>query len=335
MARQRLPQVTVITTGGTIACRIDPATGAAIPVVSGDELVALLPGVERIARLTVRELSLIPSWSFTPTFMHAIARNVTTELERGSDGVVITQGTDTLEESAYWLDLTVDLARYHRPVVVTGAMRNNSEVGADGPRNLLDAITVAAAPKAIYPTPVVVANSQLHAARHVVKTDSFSPATFQSPGHGPAGHIVDGRVILTRHDVARRPVLVVDDSSSQVPLIKWAAGMDDLLLRACLDARVDGVVIEGSGLGHVHADALPVIGALIEQSIPVVMTTRCQTGPVLAQYGGAGGGKSLAALGVIRAGHLPGPKARLLLIAALGAGVPFQELASLFERERR
>ena len=330
-----LPRITVITTGGTIASRVDPATGLATPAVRGDELVAMLPGVEQIADLTVREQSLLPSWDFTTAFMHDIALAVTDALEGGADGVVVTQGTDTLEETAYWLDLTVDARRFAKPVVVTGAMRNASEPGADGPRNLLDAIAVAAHGSDGAEAPVVVANGEIHAGRFVVKTDSYSPATFQSPGQSPLGYVVGRHVSYVRRDVVARSPLHVANPAAVVPLLTCVAGMDDRLVRACLAADVDGVVVAGFGLGHIPGRVVPAIRDLREQGIPVVMTTRSHTGPTLPMYGGAGGGQDLLELGVVFASRLPGPKARLLLIASLGAGVPASELPRVFAEAGR
>ncbi|MFM9105237.1 MAG: asparaginase domain-containing protein, partial [Chloroflexota bacterium] len=182
-------RVAVVTTGGTIACRFDPASGAAIPVVTGPELVGLIPDLGRAAAVEVRELSLVPSWQFTLPYIDQIRRAVEEAFAAGAAGVVVTQGTDTLEETAFWLDLTLDVPRLGGPVVVTGAMRNNSESGADGPRNILDAVTVAAEGPAGYRVPVAVTNSHVHAARWVTKTDSFNPNTYQSPGHRPIGAV--------------------------------------------------------------------------------------------------------------------------------------------------
>src|SRR5215218_7257340 len=139
----RVPRVTVITTGGTIASAIDPATGVAVPVMSGADLAALLPGIDRRAEITVHEHSLLPSINVTPTFMLELSHVTAALLDAGADGIVISHGTDTLEETAFWLDLTLDIGTRRAPVVLTGAMRHNSQIGADGPRNLFDAVTVA------------------------------------------------------------------------------------------------------------------------------------------------------------------------------------------------
>jgi L-asparaginase len=327
------PRVTVITTGGTIASRVDPATGAAVPVVSGAELVSLVPGLDRIATIDVRELSLVPSWDFTIPYMHEIGAAVESAFANGASGVVVAQGTDTLEETAYWLDLTLDPAALGGPVVVTGAMRNNSELGADGPRNLADAVTVAAEGTRGFMVPVVVASSQVHAGRFVAKTDSFNPASFQSPGHGPIGAVyVD--VVAHAGALAPLPPLSVTDPTKRVPLITFAAGMDDLFLRACLEAEVDGVVIAGMGLGHMPRPCVPAVAALRERDIPVVITTRCLSGPVLAVYGGPGGGRDLREMGCLFPSGLNGVKSRLLLIAALGAGISGEALLELFTGSR-
>jgi L-asparaginase len=327
------PHITVITTGGTIASRVDPRTGAATPVVSGSELVSLVPGLDRIATIDVHELSLVPSWEFTPSYMHEIGSAVRSAFANGANGVVVTQGTDTLEETAFWLDLTLDLPDLGGPLVITGAMRNNSEIGADGPRNITDAVTVASEGSSAFAAPVVVTNSQIQAARFVTKTDSFNPATFQSPGHGQIGAVF-GNIVVHSSDIQPLDPLPVIDPSKQVPLIKWAAGMDDLFLRACLKAEVDGVVIEGMGLGHIPGDCISPVAALRARGTPVVVTTRCLSGPVLPVYGGPGGGRDLAEMGCLLPFGLSGLKSRLLLIAALGSGLTEESLQALFRGPR-
>ena len=300
-------------------------------MMSGVDLAALLPGIHRHPEVTVHEHSLLPSFNVTPTFMLELSHVTAALLDAGADGIVISHGTDTLEETAFWLDLTLDIGMRRAPVVLTGAMRHNSQIGADGPRNLFDAVTVAAHGLDGCLAPMVVANGQIHAARHVVKTDSFNVATFQSVGAGPVGHVFGQEVAYARCQVPARQPLAVLRADARVPLLKWAAGMDDLLLRACLDAAVDGVVIEGFGLGHVPGAVVPAIAALRSQNIPVVMTTRCLSGPTLPTvYGGAGAGPDMLELGVIFARHLPGPQARLLLIAALGTPIDQGNLAALF-----
>ncbi|MGH2614417.1 MAG: asparaginase [Thermomicrobiales bacterium] len=328
-----LPRVTVITTGGTIASRVDAETGAAIPVVSGAELVALVPEIGQLADIDVRELSLVPSWEFTVPYMHKIGDAVRAAFAVGANGVVITQGTDTLEETAFWLDLTLDVVALGGPAVITGAMRNNSETGADGPRNLADAVRVAAEGANGFTVPVFVANSQIHAGRFVAKTDSFNPAAFQSPGHGPIGAVY-GEVVTRTGNPTALATLPVTDPSSRVPLVTWAAGMDDLFLRACLEADVDGVVIAGTGLGHIPGACVPAVAVLRERGIPVVVTTRCQSGPALAVYGGPGGGRDLIEMGCLLAAGLSGVKSRLLLIAGLGAGLDEAGLRVLFAGPR-
>ncbi|MFM9108678.1 MAG: asparaginase, partial [Chloroflexota bacterium] len=176
-------------------------------------------------------------------------------------------------------------------------------------------------------------NSHVHAARWVTKPDSFNPNTFQSPGHGPIG-AVWGDIVARSADPEPLPAIDVRDPGKRVMLIRWAAGMDDLFLRACLDAGVDGVVVEGLGLGHIPGEAVPAVGALRERGVPVVMTTRCFTGPALPVYGGPGGGRDLAEMGCIFARGLNGTRARLLLAAGLGAGMGEHETAALFAGPR-
>lgn len=212
-------------------------------------------------------------------------------------------------------------------------MRNATDTGADGPRNLTDAVTVAAEGSRGFPVPVVVANSQVHAARFAAKIDSYNPATFQSPGHGPVGAVY-GDVVAHAAELQPLEPLPVSDPSKRVPLITWAAGMDDLFLRACLEAEVDGVVIEGMGLGHIPGTCVPAVAALRQRGIPVVITTRCHTGPALPIYGGPGGGRDLAEMGCLLPLGLNGIKSRLLLTAGLGAGLNEASLRPLFSGPR-
>ena len=313
-----MPTVQIITTGGNIASRVDPATGAAVPVVRPDELLAQVPALADVADVHITEFSLIGSWNVTPALMADLARTVWTVLsDPGVAGVVVTHGTDTMEETAFALDL---LLEGPAPVVLTGAMRNPSLPGPDGPRNLLAAVRVAADPAARDLGVLVVMNDEIHAAPHATKTHTTALDTFASPGLGPVG-LVDDEGVWLRWRPTRLPGLPLADPEPRVYLVKMAAGMDDLLLRAVLDASGRGVVIEGSGAGNVYAAWEPSIRALVEAGVMVVLVSRAGGGRVVAAYGGPGGGQTLRALGVVPGGDLSGPKARLALMFALGAGL--------------
>ena len=325
-ARER-PRVAVVTTGGTIASRVDE-TGAAVPVVSGAELLDLVPGLDEVAAVELVDFAQVPSWNLEPEMLLELARRADELLLGGAGGVVVTQGTDTLEETAYLLDRIV---LSERPVVVTGAMRNNSEPAADGPRNLYDAVRVAADPAAAGRGTLVVFNEEIHAARLVTKTHSFNVSTFRSPYAGPLGYIDSAGVVFTRRPEPA-PKLAPTWLPRDVQLLKMALGTGDLLVRCCVQAAVDGIVLEGTGLGHVPGKVVPAVRGAVEAGIPVVLCSRTFAGRVLPLYGSPGGGQELRQAGVIPAGDLSGQKARLELMAALGAGLRGEALRTHFRR---
>ena len=319
--------VDVVTTGGTIASRVDPVTGAATAVVTAAELLAQVPQLSEVADVRVTEFSLTSSWNVTPAMMRDLARTIRgLQSDPGCAGVVVTHGTDTMEESALAIDLMVDGAA---PVVFTGAMRNASLPGPDGPRNLVSAVRVAAAGAARGLGTLVVMNDEIHAARHVVKTHSSAPSAFGSPGAGPMG-IVDGGGVWLRWRPARVPALPVATPETRVHLFVAATGTDPLPLSAALSARAKGVVVAGTGSGNVYEGWESAIGDLIAAGIPVVLVTRCVGGRVSPTYGGPGGGRGLWDRGVIPGGDLTGPKARVALMFALGAGLDLSALRQFF-----
>jgi L-asparaginase len=322
-----MPVVQIITTGGTIASRIDPATGAAFPVMHAPELLAQIPQLNGCAELRLDEFALVPSFDMTPAIVARLAKSIRALLADGQvDGVVVTHGTDTMEESAFALDLLLDC---EAPVVVTGAMRNASQPGSDGPRNLASAVRAAASRNLRGLGVTVVMNDQVHAARYVTKSHTTATDTMTSPGVGPIGTIDDAGVWLAwiPSRLARLPLV---EPETRVYLIRMAAGMDDLFLRAALEAGARGVVIEGSGAGHMPGNWKPALSALIASGMPVVLTSRCGRGRVVPIYSGDLGGITLREMGVIAAGDLSGIKARVALMFALGAGWSNDELKSYF-----
>jgi L-asparaginase len=295
--------VRLIATGGTIASLADPETGAVRPAVSAEDLVATVPG---LGPVEVEEVAHVNGWNVTPETMLEVAR-------RASGGrVVVTHGTDTIEETAFLCDLTVE-----SDVVFAGAMRNGSEVSADGPRNLLCAARVAAEPRGL--GTVLVLNDEIHAARWARKQDSSRVHALRSPGHGPVGIAVPGSV---RVDLPppRRVLLPLPDALPPVPIVQTYTGIEEHLIEAVLDAtRATGLVLEGTGLGNVPGSAERGIRAAVERGLPVVNATRVPCGGVHAVYGGPGGVVTLRELGVIGAGHLSAAKARLLLMLLVAA----------------
>jgi L-asparaginase len=245
-----------------------------------------------------------------------------TAAEDPPDGVVITHGTDTLEETAFALELLTRDVPF--PVVLTGAMLASDAAGADGPRNLLDAVRVAIDPAARDLGVSVVLGGEVHAARYATKTHTTALDTFASPDTGPVGRVDDGEVRI-RWRPERVPAVALDDlpTDVEVDLIRMVSGLGPRQLRAARDGDVAGVVVEGSGSGNVHNEVVAELEALVDAEVPVVLASRCIAGRVTPTYGGRGGGAELVELGLISAGELSGPKARvaLLLLRAGGADV--------------
>lgn len=322
------PHVVVINTGGTIAMRASGGKGV-VPA-SEPPFSALLPHLERHARITMDDYLNVPSPHMTPRHMLALAQRVQATV-RQSDvhGVVITHGTDTLEETAFLLDLVV---KTDKPIVVTGAMRASDELGADGPVNLLAAVRVAAHPESGGKGVLVVFNDEIHAARYVTKTHSTNVATFQSPQHGPIGTVTQADIFY-HHAPLVREHFPAQALAENVALVKAAAGMDDFFLQACADRGVDGVVIEALGLGNLPPAMVPGVRRLLAARIPVVLVSRCYNGMVLPVYGYEGGGRQLHKLGVIlSSGRLNGQKARIKLMVTLSLSRDLDQLREWFRQ---
>lgn len=303
------PRLLVLSLGGTITMVPSVSSGIA-PKLGAAELVASVPALAEVADIEARSPFRLPSPSLTPANLVDVAREIEGAFAAGYDGAVVIQGTDTIEESAFILDLLVG---GDAPVVMTGAMRGADAPGADGPANLLAAVRVAASPQARGLGTLVVLNYDIHAARFVQKSHTARPSAFASPLVGPLGLVAEGRPrFFARLD--RNPVLSASAGPpAPVALVKVAMGDDGRMLAGLPAMGFAGVVIEGMGAGHVHADAAPILGDLAAK-VPVVLAARPMTGPVFsATYGYPGGEIDLIARGLVSAGYLSGLKARLLL----------------------
>lgn len=320
-------KVVILTTGGTIAMRLDPEIGV-VPAVTGRELVAAVPPIRDAARLEVREFANIPSPHMTPAVMLALAREAEKALtEPDVAGVVITHGTDTMEETACLLDLYI---QSDKPVCITGAMRSAGEISPDGPRNLLDAVRCAASPHARGMGVLVVMNEEIHAGREVTKTHAANPKAFASPFWGPLGYADEDRIIFRRAPRGRmpiRPEAVTED----VYVVALPAGTDDFLINCLVDKGANGIVIQATGRGNVHASAMPGIVRAVNAGIPVVTASRCPGGRVREVYGYAGGAIRQKKAGVILAGEISAAKARITLMLALGVTRDPVRLAGFFD----
>jgi L-asparaginase len=322
--------VRILTTGGTIASLPDPETGAKRPAVSGEELVASVPGLREVADVTVDEVASQSSWNLTPADMLAVARRAGEALaEPDVDGVVVTHGTDTVEETAFLTDLTLS---GEGPVVFTAAMRSPDEPSADGPRNLVNAVHVAAAPEARGAGAVVALNDEIHAARWVRKLDTGLTGAFGSPRHAALGRVTPTELELGPLPPRGFTVEPPGELTAEVPIVNAHPGMTDALIRAAIDATAAaGLVIDGSGSGNIPGSAAGGVSFAIERGLPVVVATRVPGGANRSGYGSPGGGAALRKLGAVSAGPLPAGKARLLLMVLLAGGLSGEEAAAAFE----
>lgn len=322
------PRIAMIFTGGTISMRVDPLTGGAIPALSGAEILALVPGIEAIADYDLTDFARWPGPHVTPPRMLDLAHLIQSKLaDQTIDGLVITHGTDTLEETAFLLDHLIDS---DKPVLLVGAMRNSSELSWDGPANLRAAIRVAADPATRGLGVLVVFNDQIIAAAEATKTHTESTDTFQSRDFGPLGLIDKDRLIVTRRPLHRIHI-PTDQLEERVDIIKSYAGADGRFIDHALNDGARGLVIEALGRGNVTVAALPAIQRAIDAGLPVVITSRCPRGRVLDTYGYEGGGRQLTRMGAILGGMLPSHKARLRLMLALGAGWERERIREIFE----
>ena len=242
------------------------------------------------------------------------------------DGAVVVQGTDTIEETAFFYDLVVG---GEKPVVVTGAMRSASEDGYDGPANLRDAVRAASTPALRGTGCVVVMSGSIDAADDVTKTHATSITTFRSLNFGPIGTVAGDRLTLGRRRAGRRTVPGATVAAEPVPLITAVVSMDASILDAIVAGGARGVVVEATGSGNTSPELLAAARRAIEGGVPVVEATRCPAGAVGTGYAFPGGGAQWARAGAIQAGHLTGPKARVALAVGLGAGLRLDALRDL------
>ena len=322
-----MKKIAIIFNGGTISMKIDEKIKAAVPSLSADEIMSMIPGVEDYAEIEAYTFSSMPSPHMTLETMLKLSKFTTELVERDEiDGVVITHGTDTLEETAYLLDLTV---KTKKPVVVTGAMRSGSELGYDGPFNLATSICTAISDEAVGRGVLVCFNGELNSASEVTKANSMALNAFRTPNFGPIG-IVDNDNVIFYRDANHLEKYDVSKIEKQVALIKCVVDMDSSYIDYLIEKGYGGIVIEALGRGNVPPKMVEGIKKAIELEIPVVVVSRCFEGRVFESYGYEGGGKQLKNLGVIFGDTLPGQKARIKLILAIKSGMNINEVAKVF-----
>lgn len=329
------PQIRVIGMGGTIASvdagveRGDGKDGA-FPRLEASELVAQVRNVSHFARVSCYSFCQVASASLGIEDMLGVFAEIRAAFSEGIDGVVVTQGTDTLEETGFVLDVLHDGPE---PLVLTGAMRHASSSGADGPANLVAAIQVAAASESRGVGVVVVMADEIHAARWVTKRHTTKVAAFTSPMTGPIGWVSEGQTRIAVRPVGR-PTMVPPppEALPRVALVALGAGDDGRLLPHLPRLGYAGVVIEALGAGHVPAQAVAAVSAVAAQ-IPVVIASRTGCGELLRNtYGFSGSEMDLLSRGVLSAGALSAPKARLVLTLLLANAVPPAKLAVAFAK---
>ncbi|GEM29092.1 L-asparaginase [Nocardia neocaledoniensis NBRC 108232] len=320
-----LDRVIVFGLGGTIAMS-DAAAGGVVPTLSAAALVEAIPGLgDSGIDVEVVQFRQLPGASLTPADMLELSDEIGRRAD-GATGFVITQGTDTIEETSYLLDLVHNL---DHPVVVTGAMRSPSMAGADGPANLLAAINLAADPVARGLGCLVVINDEIHAARRVRKQHTTSTSAFASPDGGPIGFVVEGRPRLLNpvHRLGAIPVKSI--GRKRIPIYTAALGDDSFAVRA-LTSQADGLVVAGMGVGHVPSDIVEALAELAAEK-PVALASRTGSGSVLrSTYGFAGSERDLIARGLIPAGFLNPLKARILLQVALSGDSDIDTIRQAF-----
>ena len=308
------PKVVLLATGGTIASRHDAKLGSTVASQRAEDLLKMLPQVSDFAELEVHDLATIPSYEMDLSFAINLAHRIRDAVARPEvAGVVVTHGTDTMEETCYLADLLLDS---DKPAVFTGAQRAHDDPQSDGPRNLVNALRVAASPLARGLGAVICFNGTVHAARDVTKVHASAVETFQSYEHGALGEIDGDKVVIHRRPVLRRSFRI-DRLEQKVELFRLALGMDLRGLEAAIERGVAGLVIEAFGRGNGPSRLAELVRLATQKNIPVLITSRCPAGRVQAIYGGGGGGRDLADAGGIFTGDLKGPKARLLLMVLL------------------
>lgn len=319
-------KIRILTTGGTIAMRETQPGRGAVPALTGADLQRFLP--PDAPPVEVEEICNIPGAHMTLDLLWQIRNRVLAAAQEADvDGIVITHGTDTLEETAFLLDLTIPT---EKPMVLTGAMRTSSDLGYEGPANIVAAVRVAAEPRARNLGALVVLNDEVHAARHVTKMHTLAPDTFHSPGWGPLGRVDPDRVFFA-HRITRK-IVPCEALEPKVALIKLAVGMEDDFLRCALTSEIKGIVLEGLGGGRIPPWWLPGISKAVSRGTTVVIASRCPEGRVYDKYGFSGSYRDNWAKGAYFAGGLNGQKARIGLMVALGKGAPPNALSVIFER---
>lgn len=321
------PKIVIFSTGGTILSQMDNESGVVKPAMTGGQLLDTVSGLSSHFEIESVEFCNMPGSDLTLSIGLELSRAIAAVHTRADvDGVVVLQGTDTMDEIPYLVHLTIPTGK---PVVFTGAMKSMHDCYSDAMGNVLGAACVAASPMSHGRGVLVYFNETIFSAADLIKSHASRIDAFESV-FGPVGSVVNGTVHYVRENSAG-PVYRVTDVGLNVPLLKVYAGIENAQVSACIDAGARGLVIEGYGSGNVPATMVPVLETALARGIPVVVATRCVRGDAYACYGYVGGGAQLAELGVILAGALSGVKSRIKLIVLLAAGCDAAQIRQAFQ----
>ncbi|HFH9837612.1 TPA: asparaginase [Streptococcus suis] len=318
-----MKKILVLHTGGTISMHANAKGQVSSSHIN--PMTQLDSPLEDI-KVTSLDFFNLPSPHINLNHMMLLAKKIKEEANQ-FDGFVITHGTDTLEETAYFLDTLVLPAK---PLVLTGAMRSSNELGSDGVYNYLTALRVAADSRSSDKGVLVVMNDEIHAAKYVTKTHTTNLSTFQTPTHGPLG-LITKKEILYFKTAEPRVRFDLEQVTGLVPIIKSYADMDSILLDSLATSHIDGLVIEALGAGNLPPTILPALEKLLDKKIPVVLVSRCFNGIAEAVYSYQGGGVELKQKGVLFVKELNAQKARIKLLFALQAGLEGQKLSDYIQ----
>lgn len=320
--------IVLVFTGGTISMMHDASLGGAVPTLSGEEIVAAARGVREVADVEIDQWGRYPGPHMTVERMWALRNRILEHLARPEvDGVVVTHGTDALEESAYIVARSVSPAK---PVVFTGAMRPASDLGWDGPANLLDAVRVAASADSLGQGVLVCLGERIHSALEVTKTHTEARDAFETPGLGALGEVDEGKVIYRRALIGVPPPLAPDQPAEPVDIVHVWAGADARLLDASRESGARAVVVAAMGRGNMPPVMLEGVCRWVAAGRPVIVTSRALRGRVGPTYGYAGGGRRVLEAGALFAYGRRPSQARVDAMLALGAGYGPSDLARLW-----
>ena len=321
--------IAIVATGGTIAGTGKKGKTAAYHAgeIDIDSIIETIPEINEVAHIKEYQLMNIDSNEMTHEKWLILKNNIEEILSDDTiDGAVVTHGTDTLEETAYLLDLTINS---DKPVVITGAMRSGSELGYDGPSNLAASICTAISDDAKGRGVLVCFNGELNSAAEVTKANSMALNAFITPNFVPIG-IVDNNKVMFYRDAKKTETYDAKEINKDVLLIKCVADMDSTLIDFAIEKGFGGIVIEALGRGNVPPRMVEGIKRALDNKMPIVVVSRCFEGRVHESYGYEGGGKMLKDLGVIFGDTLPGQKARVKLSLAINSNISYDEIKNQF-----